>query len=134
MVRVKFRQVDVIVIGFVTVCNRTAVPRAKVGDHIGAIVIKDKDIVAIATHPGTDAKLSLPIASQSMIELSRTQDEEVGDGTTSVIATPGNEEEAGWVAAHLGAPIVEVPAGTDLPDVDVLVVVGEDAGSRSTPA
>ena len=54
--------------------------------------------------------------------------------TTSVIAVPGHEEQAGWVAAHLGAPIVEVPAGTELPgNVDVLVVTGDDAGSRSVP-
>lgn len=51
-------------------------------------------------------------------------------GTTAVIALPGKEEQAGWVAAHLGAPITEPPAGTDLPDgVDVLVVTGEDEGS-----
>lgn len=56
-------------------------------------------------------------------------------GTTAVIALPGKDEQAGWVAAHLGAPIVVPPAGTDLPDgVDVLVVTGEDAGSRSDPA
>ena len=58
---------------------------------------------------------------------------DVGD-TTSVVALPGNQEQAGWVAAHLGAPIVEVPAGTELPDgVDVLVVTGDDAGSGSDP-
>lgn len=55
--------------------------------------------------------------------------------TTAVIALPGKDEQAGWVAAHLGAPIVEPPAGTALPDgVDVLVVTGDDAGSRSDPA
>lgn len=59
---------------------------------------------------------------------------DAGD-TTAVIALPGNEDQAGWVAAHLGAPIVEPPAGTELPDgVDVLVVTGDDAGSRSDPA
>ena len=60
-------------------------------------------------------------------------DLDAGD-TTSVIALPGHEEEAGWVAAHLGAPIVEAPVGADLPDgVQVLVVTGDDAGSRSVP-
>ncbi len=54
--------------------------------------------------------------------------------TTSVIALPGNEEAAGWVAAHLGAPIVDAPAGVTLPDnVDVLVVTGDDAGNRAVP-
>lgn len=57
------------------------------------------------------------------------------DATTAVIALPGKEEQAGWVAAHLGAPIVEPPPGTRLPDgVDVLVVTGDDAGTRSDPA
>lgn len=55
--------------------------------------------------------------------------------TTAVVALPGKEEQAGWVAAHLGAPIVEPSAGTELPDgVDVLVVTGDDAGTRSDPA
>lgn len=55
--------------------------------------------------------------------------------TTSVVALPGQEEAAGWVAAHLGAPIVEVPAGVELPEgVDVLVVTGGDAESDSVPS
>ncbi len=58
---------------------------------------------------------------------------DAGD-STSVIALPGKEEQAGWVAAHLGAPIVEPPTGAELPtDVDVLVVTGDDAGSDSDP-
>jgi len=55
-------------------------------------------------------------------------------GTTAVVAIPGKEEQAGWVAAHLGAPIVEAPVGVALPDVDVVVVTGDDAGTRSAPA
>jgi hypothetical protein len=55
--------------------------------------------------------------------------------TTSVVALPGQEEAAGWVAAHLGAPIVEVPADVELPEgVDVLVVTGGDAESDSVPS
>lgn len=55
-------------------------------------------------------------------------------GTTSVIALPGKQEQAEWVAAHLGAPVVDPPTGTELPsDVDVLVVTGDDAGTRSDP-
>lgn len=50
-----------------------------------------------------------------------------GGRQTSVVATPGNEEQAGWVAAHLGVPIVAAPTGVDLPDVDVVVVAGTDA-------
>ena len=58
---------------------------------------------------------------------------DAGD-TTSVVALPGHEEQAAWVAAHLGAPVVEVPAGTTLPDdVDVVVVTGEDAGGGGVP-
>ena len=66
-------------------------------------------------------------------EVLGTGDLDVG-ATTTVVALPGKQEQAGWVAAHLGAPVVEVPTGAELPDgVDVLVVTGEDAVSRPVP-
>ena len=53
---------------------------------------------SIALDTDTDASPSL--LSQSMIELSRTQDEEVGDGTTSVIILAGE-------ILHLSQPFLE---------------------------
>ena len=67
--------------------------------------------------------------------------EPIGSGTldvgaaTTVFVVPGAEEQAGWVAAHLGAPMVELPAGVEAPEgYDVLVSVGEDAGTLAGAA
>lgn len=53
------------------------------------------------------------------------------DGPTSVTARSGHHEEAEWVAAHLGASIVDLPSGVELPEgIDVVVVAGNDASPR----
>jgi LCP family protein required for cell wall assembly len=50
--------------------------------------------------------------------------------TTTVYRLPGHEEQAGWVAATLGAPIRPLPAGTSAPEgAHVVVAVGDDAKS-----
>ncbi len=55
--------------------------------------------------------------------------------TTTVYAAPGFEEQAGWVAAHLGAAVGQLPIGVTLSEsTQVVVAVGDDAGSRSEPA
>ena len=51
-------------------------------------------------------------------------------GTTVVYEVPGRSEQAGWVAATLGAEVLPLPAGVDAPpDADVVVAVGDDATS-----
>jgi LCP family protein required for cell wall assembly len=53
--------------------------------------------------------------------------------TTVVYATEGNDTEAGWVAALLGADVRPLPTGTDAPEgADVVVAVGADAGGVDT--
>lgn len=48
--------------------------------------------------------------------------------TTIVYEVPGHEQEAGWVAAVLGADVEPLPAGVDPPeDTDVVVGAGDDA-------
>lgn len=50
-------------------------------------------------------------------------------GRTTVWARRGSGEQARWVAAHLGAPLRELPLDVEVdPDVDVFVAVGDDAG------
>jgi T-complex protein 1 subunit gamma len=67
---------------------------------------KRRSLVKPATHGkfsialDTDTDASPSLLSQSMIELSRTQDEEVGDGTTSVIILAGE-------ILHLSQPFLE---------------------------
>lgn len=54
---------------------------------------------------------------------------------TSVAARPGHAQQAGWVAAHLGAPIVTLPEDTKLPEgVNVVVLVGNDDANPGEPA
>jgi len=48
---------------------------------------------------------------------------------TTVWARRGSGEQARWVAAHLGAPLRELPLDVEVDqDVDVFVAVGDDAG------
>jgi LCP family protein required for cell wall assembly len=50
--------------------------------------------------------------------------------TTTVYRLPGNEQQAAWVAAALGAPVRSLPASVSAPEgADVVVAVGEDASS-----
>jgi len=52
---------------------------------------------------------------------------DVGD-TTTVYVVPGHEEQAGWVAATLGAPTRPLPSDVVAPEgADVVVAVGDDA-------
>jgi LCP family protein required for cell wall assembly len=52
---------------------------------------------------------------------------DAGD-TTTVFATPGNEEAAGFVAAVLRAPVRPLPRGVEVPgEATVIVAVGDDA-------
>jgi hypothetical protein len=54
---------------------------------------------------------------------------------TTVYVVPGFEAQAGYVAAHLGAPMLPLPVGVDIDQrVDVIVSVGDDAGDRSDQA
>jgi LCP family protein required for cell wall assembly len=51
-------------------------------------------------------------------------------GTTVVYAVPGNEEQAGWVAATLGTTVETLPDDVAVPEgADVIVAVGSDASS-----
>jgi LCP family protein required for cell wall assembly len=50
--------------------------------------------------------------------------------TTTVYRLPGNEQEAEWVAAVLGAPIRTLPTSVSAPEgAHVVVAVGDDASS-----
>lgn len=52
-----------------------------------------------------------------------------GELVTSVYSTGADEERAAWVAAVLGAPLLDLPSNVDAPDGAVaIVVVGRDAG------
>lgn len=50
------------------------------------------------------------------------------DAVTTVYRLPGRGDQADWVAATLGAPIVDLPADATAPEgADVVVAVGDDA-------
>ena len=52
---------------------------------------------------------------------------DVGE-TTTVFVVPGNEQQAAWVSAMLGAPMLPLPEGATAPDrATVVVAVGTDA-------
>ncbi len=52
------------------------------------------------------------------------------EGTTTVFFLPGQEREAGWVAATLGAPMRAMPASIEVPPgTQVVVAVGDDAAA-----
>ncbi len=52
--------------------------------------------------------------------------------TTTIYRVGGDDAAAGWVAATLGAPIRDLPAGVDAPEgADVVVAVGDDAHGGS---
>jgi LCP family protein required for cell wall assembly len=54
---------------------------------------------------------------------------------TTVYVVPGFEAQAGYVAAHLGAPMLPLPLGVDIDQrAEVIVSVGDDAGDRSDQA
>jgi LCP family protein required for cell wall assembly len=51
--------------------------------------------------------------------------------TTTVYRVEGHDEQAAWVAATLGAPVRDLPAGVDAPEgAHVLVAVGDDAEGK----
>lgn len=55
--------------------------------------------------------------------------------TTTVYELPGQEQQAAWVGAHLGAPVRSLPAELTAPDgATVVVAVGDDAEVGAPPA
>jgi LCP family protein required for cell wall assembly len=82
--------------------------------------------VADRPFPASLVESTLAAAGFGIAGIRQGPDGVVGD--TVVHPVPGFEEHAAWVAAHIGAEVVPLPADLDAPeDSTVVVVVGEDA-------